>query len=243
MAEDDKKNPGDDNQPPTEDQLATTQRDPDEAVFAEQAILEYAAWVLDNFSQNTLTALDNFSAWIQGQAETQQAFNDNGFFAQAGQSYLEQMMAACGGADSPIGQCVYGQLDGAIDQAVRDEAEVSLFVNELSRATRDVCWYLRDNVQAVLANQWDQLRDLAYEGSTEFIPVIHHFGLPTAETNPADLQGKLQAVASAYAAAVPKKQEQAEEEAPKEETAQAEEQEQQAEQMQQEFQQEKEAEA
>jgi hypothetical protein len=243
MAEEENKNPGDDNQPPTQEQLATPQRDPDEAVFAEQAIQEYAAWVLDAFSQNTQTALDNFSAWAQGQAATQNAFNDSGFFAQAGQAFVEQMMAACGGADSPIGQHIIGQLNGPIDQAVRDEAEVSFFVTELSRSIRDVCWYLRDNLQAILSNQWDQLLDLAYEGSTEFVPVLHHFGLPTAETNPADLQGQLQSVAQAYAASVPKKQEEVEEEAPKEETAQAEEQEQQAEQAQEQFQQEKEAEA
>jgi hypothetical protein len=93
----------------------------------------------------------------------------------------------------------------------------------------------------VLAGQWDQLRDLAYEGSTEFIPVIHHFGLPTADFKPAEMSSQLTSVAQAYAAAVPKKQEKAEEEAPKDETAEAEEKEQEAESAQEEFQQEKEA--
>ncbi|HZS42576.1 MAG TPA: hypothetical protein VFF06_37355 [Polyangia bacterium] len=241
MAEDDKKNTGEDaNQPPSEEQLATQERDPDEAVFAEQAILEYAAWVLDQFQQNTQLALDNLTAWVQGQTETA-TFNDAGFFDQAGKSFMDQMMSACGGSDSPIGQTVFAQLDGAIDQAVRDESEASLFIEQLSRGVRDIAWYLRDNLQSVLAGQWDQLRDLAYEGSTEFIPVLHGFGLPTAEMNPADLSTQLTSVAQAYAAAAPKKQEKVEEEAPKEETAEAEEKEEEAESAQQEFQEEKEA--
>jgi hypothetical protein len=241
MAEDDKKNTGENaDQPPTEEQLATQERDPDEAVFAEQAILEYAAYVLDQFQQNTQTALDAFSSWVQGQTETQ-TFNDNGFFDQAGKSFLDQMMAACGGADSPIGQVVFSQLDGAIDQAVRDEAEAPLFVEQLARGARDASWYLRDNLQSVLAGQWDQLRDLAYEGSTEFIPVIHHFGLPTADMNPTDLSSSMISVAQAYAASGPKKQEMAEEEAPKEESAEGEEKEQEADAAQEEFQQDKEA--
>src|SRR5438552_9205825 len=103
MAEDDKKNTGEDaNQPPTEEQLATQERDPDEAVFAEQAIMEYAAWVLDQFQQNTQMALDNLSGWVASQTDMQ-TFNDAGFFEQAGKSFMDQMMSACAGSDSPIG--------------------------------------------------------------------------------------------------------------------------------------------
>ena len=243
MAEDEKKNPNEDpTQPPTEDQLATEQRDPDEAVFAAQAIQEYAAWVLDTFLQNVQAATDNFSAWVMGQTE-QTTFNDAGFFDQAQKAFTGQLLDMCGGASSPIGQVLVQQIGDVVDMAMRDESQATMFIDQMWRAARDTAWYLRDNLQAVLSGQWDHLLDLAYEGSTEFIPVIHHLGLPPADWNATDLSGNLIGVGEAYAKAVPRKQEEAMEEAPKEEEAggDAEEKEAEAEEAQEDFQEEKEA--
>lgn len=242
MAEDDKKNPNEDpNQPPTEEQLATEKRDPDEAVFAEQAIREYAGWVIDTFLQNVEQATSDFAAWVSSQTE-QATFNDAGFFDQAQKAFSDQILSMCGGADSPVGQVMASQLNDTISMAIRDESEASFFIDQMWRAARDGAWYLRDNVQAILSNQWDSLLDLAYEGSTEFIPVIHQFGLPPADWNPSDLSGNLIATGEAYAATVPKKQEEAMEEAPKEEgsSEEGEEKEAEAEEAQEEFQEEKE---
>ena len=48
---------------------------------------------------------------------------------------------------------------------------------------RDCSWYLRDNLESVLSNQWDELRDLAYEGSTDFIPALHYEWRSLSPTN------------------------------------------------------------
>jgi len=114
-----------------------------------------------------------------------------------------------GHAHSPVGRVLAGQVGGIVDQAVRQESEAPQFIEELRSATRDASWYLRDNLQAVLASHWDKLRDLAYEGSTDFIPVIHHLGLPAADWSPEEMTHKLQHSSEAYAKTVPKEQEEA----------------------------------
>ena len=213
--EDDNKKPGSDedqNNANEEAMLQTQERDPDEAAFAEQAIHEYATWVLNSFRENVETALDTFSAWVQSQADIQQLDNA-AHFEQIGQAFMDHMAQLTGGLDKPIGMEIASQMQGSIDMAVRQEKESTYFINELSRSARDISWFLRDNLQGVLSGQWDQLLDLAYEGSTDFIPVLHQFGLPVADWTPADLTQKLQDTSQTYLASVPKKQEDAEKEA------------------------------
>ena len=195
--------------PPPEAILETDkQRDPDEAVFAEQAIHHYAAEVLEQFGQNVETALSAFTAWVESQNDPQ-AFDNAGFNTQIGDVFLEQMMSACGGRDTPIGGAMFDELDGVVDEAVRQEEETSYFVTALSRGARDFSWYLRDNLQSVLSNQWDQLRDLAYEGSTDFIAALHAFGMPKGEWSPTDMQSTMVAVAEQLRDATPKTPEEA----------------------------------
>ena len=213
--DDDSKKPGqgdDQNNANEEAMLQTQERDPDEAAFAEQAIHEYATWVLSTFRENVETALDQFTAWVQSQADVQQLDNA-AHFDQISQAFMDQMGQLTGGLDSPIGKEIASQLQGTVDMAIRNEKESGNFINELARSARDVSWFLRDNLQGVLSGQWDQLLDLAYEGSTDFIPVLHQFGMPVADWNPADLTQKLQDTSTTYLASVPKKQEEAEKEA------------------------------
>jgi hypothetical protein len=212
--EDDKKKPGEgggDDNANKEVMLGEQQRDPEEAAFAEQAIHEYASWVLDTFRENVQTALDSFLAWTQSQTDPKQLDNA-AHFDQIGQAFMQYMGKLTGGLDKPIGKEIGAQIGGMMDQAVRDEKESTYFIGELSRAARDVSWFLRDNLQGCLSGQWDQLLDLAYEGSTDFIPVLHQFGMPIADWNPQELQGKLQEVSTQYLSQLPKKQEEAEKE-------------------------------
>jgi hypothetical protein len=234
MADEDKKPGEGEDQPPSETVLEK-QRDPDEAVFAEQAIHEYTVWVLDQFRETVLAAVDSMASWIASQSDPT-LFDNNGFFAQLNQTYMQASMEAFGGHSSPIAQALRPILSDTVDQAERQEQQASCFINEMSRAMRDATWYLRDNLQGVLANQWDQLRDLAYEGSTEFVPVLHQLGLPSLNFNGAAFTAKLTATADAYRQTVPEKKEQVEEqtqaEQPKPDEEQA------AKQGQQQFQQE-----
>jgi hypothetical protein len=202
--------------PPPEAVLEEEQRDPDEAVLAEQAIHHYANDVLDQFRQSIETALSGFIAWVESQNDPK-VFDNGGFNAQIGDAFLEQMMAACGGQETPIGAAMYAQLEGLVDEAVREEAETSYFVEALSRGARDFTWYLRDNLQSVLTNQWDQLRDLAYEGSTDFIGALHAFGMPKPDWSPADLQSTMVAVAEHLRDGKPKTPEEAVEKDPEQE--------------------------
>ncbi|HXU67857.1 MAG TPA: hypothetical protein VN947_00945 [Polyangia bacterium] len=203
--------------PPPEAILETKeQRDPDEAVFAEQAIHGYAASVLDQFRDSVETALSAFTSWVESQNDPK-VFDNMGFNAQIGEAFLTQMTSACGGRDTPIGAALFDQLDSVVDQAVREEAETSFFVSSLSSAARDFTWYVRDNLQAILTNEWDKLRDLAYEGSTDFIPALHAYGMPKAEWSPADMQGTMIAMAEKVRDGKPKTQEEAIEKDPKQE--------------------------
>lgn len=214
--EEDKKLEGEDAPPPEAILETEKQRDPDEAVFAEQAIHHYANQVLDQFRDSLETALSAFTAWVESQSAAE-ALNNAGFNAQIGDVFLQQMMSACGGKDTPIGAAMFEQLDGLVDQAVRQESETSFFVAALSSSARDFTWYLRDNLQAVLTNEWDQLRDLAYEGSTDFIPALHAFGMPKSDWSPSEMSSTMVAIAEKVREGAPKTQEEAVEKDPKQE--------------------------
>jgi len=215
MAEDDdKKKLEDEEGPPPEAILETEkQRDPDEAVLAEQAIHHYATDVLDQFRDSLENALSAFTSWVESQNDPQ-VFDNSGFNAQIGNAFLQQMMSACGGQDTPIGAAMFEAIDSKIDEAVRQEEQTSYFVEALSRAARDFTWYLRDNLQSILSNEWDQLRDLAYEGSTDFVQALHAFGLPKSEWSPADMQSTMVAMAEKLRDGTPKTQEEAVEKDP-----------------------------
>jgi hypothetical protein len=213
--EDEKKTEGE--APPPETILETEkQRDPDEATFAEQAIHHYAEEVLSTFRDGVENALGAFTAWLESQSSAE-TFDNPGFNAQIGDVFLQQMMSACGGKDTPIGAALFDQLGGVVDQAARQEHEAYFFITELSRGARDFTWYLRDNLQGVLSNEWDQLRDLAYEGSTDFIPALHAFGLPSAQWSANDMQSAMTAIAEKVRDATPKTQEEAVEKDPQQE--------------------------
>jgi len=217
MAENEEKKAEGEEGPPPEAILETEkQRDPDEAVFAEQAIHSYAAQVLDQFRQSVDTALSAFTAWVESQ-NAAEVFDNAGFNAQIGDVFLQQMMSACGGKDTPIGTSMYDDLEGKVDEAAREEKDTSFFVEALARAARDYTWFLRDNLQAVLSNEWDQLRDLAYEGSTDFIPALHAFGMPKAEWSPSDMNGTMVAIAEKVRDGAPKTKEEAVEKDPEQE--------------------------
>jgi hypothetical protein len=217
MAENEEKELEDQEGPPPEAILETEkQRDPDEAVFAEQAIHHYAAQALDQFRQGVEQALSAFTAWVESQNDPE-TFDNAGINAQIGSAFLEQMMSACGGKDTPIGAAMFGQLDSLIDEAAREEEQTSFFVEALASGARDFTWYLRDNLQSVLSNEWDQLRDLAYEGSTDFIAALHAFGMPRQDWSPTDMQSTLVAIADKLREGKPKTQEEAVEKDPKQE--------------------------
>jgi hypothetical protein len=217
MAENEEKQLEDEQGPPPEAILESPkQRDPDEAVFAEQAIHHYAAEALDKFRQNVESALSSFSAWVESQ-NAPETFDNAGFNTQIGDVFLQQMMSACGGKDTPIGCAMFESLDSLIDEAVREEEETSFFVEALSRGARDFTWHLRDNLQGVLTNEWDQLRDLAYEGSTDFIAALHAFGMPQQDWSPTDMNSTMIAIAEKLREGTPKTQEEAVEKDPKQE--------------------------
>jgi hypothetical protein len=217
MAKEEEEKQAEEDQPPPETLLEQPkQRDPDEAVLAEQAIHEYAEEVLNQFRDQVENALADFAAWAAGQKDSAELDNP-GFFEHIGHAFLKQMTAACGGKDTPIGAFIHQELDGVIDQAVRDEEELGMFVSQLSSGARDFTWSLRDNLQSVLSGQWDQLRDLAYEGSTDFISAIHAFGLPQASWKGADMKSSLVAMAEHARDRMPKTQEEARDRDPKQE--------------------------
>jgi hypothetical protein len=195
----------DDDNKPNETFFEEKQRDPDEAVFAEQAIHHYANDLLDGFRDQDETAMGELENFLTAQTD-HEALNDRNFMDDLGKSFVEQAMSLFGGAQSPMAQAIFPMIDGGIDQAARG-GQIQSFVHEMSTCLRDATWYLRDNLQSVLAGQWDELRDLAYEGSTDFIPALHAYGLPEVDFTGKQLSQPLQEQAQAYLDAVPKKKE------------------------------------
>jgi hypothetical protein len=206
--EEDKKQ--EEGQPPSETILEqpVQERDPDEAVFAEQAIQAYATEAMDVFRTKVEAALDGVIAWIDSQTNAAELSN-SALTARLGDSFLHQMIHACHGRHTPIGAVLFRELDSVVDQAVRNEQDASLFVNELSRGARDFAWYIRDNLQSVLANQWDHVRDLAYEGSRDFVPALHALGLPSFDWSAHGMKAGMIAMGEHVAANRPRSQEEA----------------------------------
>jgi hypothetical protein len=203
--EDDKKPEGGQN----EMMQAMEGRDPDEAVFAEQAILHYAHWILEQVQPQIEDALSNAEAWFESQPNAQD-FNNLGLIEAEGKVFIEQMAQLFGGHKSPTFTHIFPQLDGAVDQAARF-GDISSFMQQVRYAARDACWYLRDNTQSVLSQQWDALRDLAYEGSTEFIPVLHQLGFPKDTIDGTKFTEAFVKEGEAFKKKMPEKQAEAEE--------------------------------
>jgi hypothetical protein len=185
--------------------LEKDQRDPDEAVFAEQAIHHYANDVLDMFREQAEMAMSQVDAFLQMQSE-KDAFNERFFLETLGDNFLDMAMGLFGGKDSPIATAIFPMLDGMVDMSARG-CDAQAFVNDMSRELRDASWYLRDNLQAVLSNQWDELRDLAYEGSTDFIPALHAYGLPQIDFDAKELSTPMIDQAQLTLDAIPKMKE------------------------------------
>jgi len=195
---------------PSEAQLEEQQkeRDPDEAVIADQAIHAYVSQVLDQVRPLMEDATDSFANYLQS-ANDNKVFDNGAFIDQAGQTFTQQMTAVFGGGGNPIIESIMPYFTGAIDSAMQSGDSADRFATHLGTACRDASWFLRDNIESVLANQWDQLRDLAYEGSTEFIPLLHQFGLPTTSFNAADISNPLIATADSYQQTIPQEKEEA----------------------------------
>jgi hypothetical protein len=180
MAEDKNKKNGteldDDENKPNETILEEQERDPDEAVFAEQAILHYASDVMDMFADQAELAMQQLEQFVMS-SNHKDALDEGYFLESLGEKFLHKAMDAFGGADSPIATQVFPLLTSAVDQTVRG-GNAQGFCLDLASALRDASSYVRDSLQMILSNQWDELRDLAYEGSTDFIPALHAYGLP-----------------------------------------------------------------
>jgi hypothetical protein len=207
MANQEEKKPGEDEDNKPNETMLEEQRDPDEAVFAEEAIVSYATEALKIFEDGVDQALSSVAGFLSSE-NSEHAFDDRGFLEQLGSSFLDQMMDLMGGRDTPIAQAAFEMLDGQIDMAARG-SDALTFIDEIKTAAREVTWNLRDNLQSVLSNQWDELRDLAYEGSTDFVAALHAFGMPEADFRQQQLSEPMVQSSQQFLAQQPKKKEEA----------------------------------
>jgi hypothetical protein len=184
------------------------ERDPDEALIAEEAILSYVHEVMAAVGPQLQDAMESLSAHIAAEADAT-VFNDAGYLDMAGQATMDQIGEVFGGKDSPIAQAIMPDLSTKIDELMAAQATGDKFATDLGTACRDACWFVRDNIQGILASQWDQLRDLAYEGSTDFIPLIHQLGMPPMDTDSKAVAQPLMAASDEYKATKPQEKEEA----------------------------------
>jgi hypothetical protein len=218
--EEEDKKPGEGG-PPNEAIFGKQERDPDEAVFAEQAILAYAHWVLEQVGPQLEGAMETAANWFLSQPEAQ-LLDNMALLESEGKVVLSQMSDWFGGDRSPVAQLLIPELASRVDFASRDGQAQSFFA-EMKSALRDSCWYLRDNLQQVLNAKWDELRDLAYEGNREFIPVIHKLGLPKPDLDVQGFADKMIKEGEAFKKTVPQQKEEATKDQPEEKKAEGEE--------------------
>jgi hypothetical protein len=187
MAEEDKKKPGEGG--PDETTLQVEQRDPDEMVFAEQAIHHYVSDVIERFVDEAESAFSMVNSHL-GALEEMHLLNNMPILEGLASEMAQEVLGIFGGAESPIAHALSNDLFRAAGQAARG-GQVLGMVHEMGYAVRDAAWFVRDNLQSVLAGEWDELRDLAYEGETMFIPLLHSLGVPAVELTAQDIAQEL----------------------------------------------------
>lgn len=197
-----------DGQPPSETILEKPQeRDPDEAVIAEQAIHHYVQFVLEHVEPAIESAMESMAGWILSQQKND-VFANPAYLMQAGQVFRDQMAAMMGYAETPLATFLLPIMTAPLDR-VDEFTKPEDLMRDLGQAARGGLAYLQDNLQSVLSTSWDQLRDLAYEGSTEFIPVLHELGLPSVDFDPQTVTQPMIAQAEEYKATLPEQKEEA----------------------------------
>ena len=200
--------------------LEKEQRDPDEAVFAEQAIHHYASDVMEMFRDQVDAAMSELSGFLSSQTEKEEL--DNGQYLETlGSAFLEKSMEAFGGSDTPIGRALYSDIAAKIDQAVQG-GNAHHFVKDAKSALKDASHNVKENLDSILSGEWDELRDLAYEGSTDFVAALHAYGLPAIDFDGKALSEPMMDVTQQYLDALPKEKEQAIEQGQVEEFAEQE---------------------
>jgi hypothetical protein len=203
--EEEKKLDDDDDKPDKELFLEEEKRDPDEAVFAEQAIHHYVSDVIEMYREQVDAGISQLQAFLSGQTEKEQ-LDQGGYMDVLGQAFLDVAMDAFGGADSPVGRELYGDLAAAVDTGM-STGKAHAFVKELKHGLKAAAHNIKDNLQMILSDQWDELRDLAYEGSTDFIPVLHAYGLPPIDYDAAQISAPLMDLSQQYLDAIPEEKE------------------------------------
>lgn len=181
-------------------------RDPDEMVFAEQAIHHYADQVMTQFRDSIESAMSAVSGFLSSQVDTNPQL-DASFQQAMATSFMDHLLEQCGGADTPIGIAMYEQIERHINALLSTEGEASDLVTDLGGYAIDATYQVEDNLESVLSGDWDNLRDLAYEGATDFIPVLHALGMPEANSSQHEMSEPMIADAQAVLDALPKKTE------------------------------------
>lgn len=196
----DKKKPGDGAPPPTSETiLAKPTKDAGEAANAEHSIRGYLTERLAEWNEQMQDAIDTLDTWIASQTQEAQAgFDQRGYFDALGDRFLGELYDVAGGRGTPIMDALAGEANNTVSFAQHSEFEAHYFLVQLQRSVRDACWYVRDAAPSVLSNQWPELLDLAYQGSTEFVPALHALGLPLRNFKPAELSGRLVEHAQAW---------------------------------------------
>ena len=198
-------------QPPVaETILASNTRQPDETVVAEDAIRGFTTQRMSDFYAQVEGAIDTLESWIMTQGEDAKAvFAQRGFYDSIGDRFISQLLDVAGGKGTPIMDALARETDNTVSWAMHAESDMGQFINYMRRGARDACWYVRDALPSIVASQWPQLLDLAYEGATDFIPAMHAMGLPGLSFKPAEFSDKLVAHADAYRKAIEPKKEKA----------------------------------
>ena len=209
---DEQKKPGETEDQPTvgETILASSTKEPDQTVVAEDAIRHFAAERLSDFYAQIEGAIDSLESWITTQGEdAKSVFAERGFFDTIGDRYISQLLGVAGGRGTPIMDALATETDNTVSWAQHAESDMGQFLNYMRRGARDACWYVRDALPSILSNQWPQLLDLAYEGTTDFIPALHAMGMPGLSFKPTEFSDSLIAHADAYRKTIQPKKEQA----------------------------------
>ena len=195
----DKKN--DDNKPGpvAETILEGASNKGDNTVEAEMNIRSFVGRRLEEFHNQVQGAIDKLEIWILSQSdESRQSFDTYGFFGFLGDAFIRELHLLAGGKGAPLMDVIAREVYNTTSWAQHAEHDVGGFIYHMRRSIRDASWFVRDNVGAVLSNQWPQLLKLGAEGSYDFVGPLLQLGLPSVNFNPAEFGDRLVADVKAH---------------------------------------------
>lgn len=164
----------------------------DKTTEAESSMRSFIGERLEQFHAQVEGAIDSLEQFILSQSgEGRTAFDTQGAFEALGRQFMGELAFLAGGPGAPIMDAINRSVYDTLSFAQHAEADAQGFLYHMRRSIRDAAWFVRDNISAILRDQWLSLVKLGYEGAEGYIGPLLQLGLPSVSFDPALFADKL----------------------------------------------------